>query len=94
MDDALPYRLKLAAAASLMASFILAATPFVVSKPTILAVAFANWCLFIVTVYFAAFPLLKWGVRPSPAEMARVKVLSLVLLSFTIASWTAFALAN
>lgn len=86
MDRALPRHLKLVAAASLGASFSLAALPFVAPGVPLEALTFVNWCLFMTVSYFACWPLPKWGAFSS-VNMAKAKVLLVTLLAFTIACW-------
>lgn len=86
MDRALPRHLKLVAAASLGASFSLAALPFVAPGVPLEALTFVNWCLFMMVSYFACWPLPKWGAFSS-VNMAKAKVLLVTLLAFTIACW-------
>jgi hypothetical protein len=89
MSDALPIRLKLAAAASLLASLVLLATALIISSLTaIRAVTFVNWSLFIVTSYFALLPVPRWGTFSS-ADRTRLIVWLAVFLAFTTASWSA-----
>ena len=94
MDGALDYRLKVAAGASLASSCVLLATPFVFGNiAAVGTVAFANWCLFIATSYFALLPLPKWGTF-SAVHLSKLNVWLFVFLAFTIASWTALALVT
>ena len=72
-------------------SCILVATTFCsVTWGTVGTVAFANWCLFMATSYFALLPLPKWGTF-SAVQLSKLRVWLLVFLAFTIASWMALA---
>ena len=88
MGSALPYRLRAAATASLVASIVLVAVPFVAPSVAIGAFLAVNWCLFIIASYFALLPLRPLGSF-SPMDRDRLRVWLLVLIAFTIAGWVA-----
>ena len=94
MNVELDNRLKVAAGASLALSCILVATTFVFGNlRTVGTVAFASWCLFMATSYFALLPLPKWGTF-SAVQLSKLRVWLLVFLAFTIASWMALAFVS
>jgi hypothetical protein len=87
MRSTLPYSLKAAATASLVASVVLIGVPFVFPRvPTGPFVA-VNWCLFMLASYFA-LPLRPLGSF-SLMDRDRLRVWLIVFLAFTIAGWVA-----
>ena len=84
----------MAAAASMSASLILLATPFLIPDLTaVRVVTIVNWCLFIVASYFALLPVPKWGTF-STADRSRLNVWLAVFLTFMLAAWGAAVLTE
>ena len=86
-------RLRIAAGASLLASLLSIAVALASPTTAIAPFMVANWCLFILTGYFALLPI-RWPVSVGSAEMSKLKAFILVLIAFTLASWIALAQAE
>lgn len=93
MKVAAPNRLRIAAGASLLASLLLVAVALASPTTGVAPFIVANWCLFILTGYFALLPI-RWPASVRSAEMSKLKVFMLVLITFTLASWIALAKAQ
>jgi hypothetical protein len=90
---AAPNRLRIAAGASLLASLLLIAVALVSPTTALAPFMVANWCLFILTGYFALLPT-RWPASVGSAEISKLKLFMLVLIAFTLASWIALAKAR
>jgi hypothetical protein len=83
-------RLKIAAGGSLVASLLSIAVALASPATAIAPFMVANWCLFILTGYFALLPI-RWPPSMGSAETNKLKVFVLVLVVFTLAGWIALA---
>lgn len=88
MRSTLPYSLKAAATASLVASVVLIGVPFVFPRVPTGPLVAVNWSLFMLASYFALLPLRPLGSF-APMDRNRLRVWLIVFLAFTIAGWVA-----